>query len=403
MLNRMLKLLVGAVALLAFVGVAIGAAAEKDKADGVAKTTVADQVKAFTINNVFNYYGNNGVGSYNGFTGNGAFEFPKGSASTALYEDGVVWGGFHMGRSNPKVGGSVYRHALQAGRILTPGTAVAPGTESPNCVSDDPTLAKYRVFRVRPDVKPGVVFAAVQTSLTAEAALIARYESSVTAQSLFDEYIRDWNEWPAVGSATDPAGGAPFFDFNSNGVYEPGLDTPGILGADQTLYYIANDNNITKTENLAGCPPIGVEVHRTFWGYNRSDFLGNMIFSSTLVINKSGYSLDSAYFVQWSDPDLGDSGDDFAGCDVSKSLGYIYNGDPYDATYGTAVPAAGYDFFQGPIVATGNPADRALFQLKYRFGYRNLGMSTFVFFTQGNTLYADPVQGSGGDVCGTVS
>jgi hypothetical protein len=45
MLNRTLKLLVGACALLVFAGVAIGAAAEKEKADGAAKTNVLDQVK----------------------------------------------------------------------------------------------------------------------------------------------------------------------------------------------------------------------------------------------------------------------------------------------------------------------------------------------------------------------
>jgi hypothetical protein len=126
--------------------------------------------------------------------------------------------------------------------------------------------------------------------------------------------------------------------------------------------------------------------------------LGNTIFCSTLIINKSGAPVDSMFLVQWSDPDLGEAGDDFVGCDVARSLGFVYNGQTYDATYGAAVPSSGYTFFQGPIVPTGNPADSALFRLKYRHGYKNLKMSAFVFFTQGNATFRDPIRG--GDPAG---
>ena len=59
------------------------------------------RVRPFLINNVFNYYGNNGDGSYNKFsTNNEGFEFFKGSGKTIIFEDGVVWGGYHKGRSD---------------------------------------------------------------------------------------------------------------------------------------------------------------------------------------------------------------------------------------------------------------------------------------------------------------
>jgi len=90
------------------------------------------------------------------------------------------------------VGGSLYLHGLEAGKIIAGGTAA----DDP--VSDDPALTKYRVFRVRPDVRPTTVFdQQLQTRLQAEkAALIDRYET-VTARSIYDQYVRDWNDWPA--------------------------------------------------------------------------------------------------------------------------------------------------------------------------------------------------------------
>ncbi|MGA9117871.1 MAG: hypothetical protein WB699_00770, partial [Bacteroidota bacterium] len=371
--------------LLAFVAsLAMAGLPGKDKGAKLEKTSDNDVYAPFLINNVFNYYGNNGDGSYNKFsTNNEGFEFYKGSGKTIIFEDGVVWGGYHKGRATPKVGGSVYRHGLQAGKILTYGTA----TTDP--VADDASSGKYRVYRVRPDINPSVDFASVENKINSdEVALIGRYES-LSAQEIYNQYIKDWNEWPADE-------GAPYKDVNHDGKYDPTVDIPGQPGADQTLWYVANDMSDARTENLAGCPPIGIEMQRTIWGYKRAGALGNTIFASSLIINKSGAPIDSMFLVQWADPDLGDAGDDFAGCDTSRSLGYIYNGGQTDATYGVAVPAGGFDFFQGPLVPA--PGDSAIFRLQRRYGYKNLPMTTFVFFTQGNVAFQDPAQGPNGDI-----
>jgi len=386
MFKRCMRLLVGSVALMVCLGLMKSSAAEDPKTQRLDKTTTNDMSTYYTINNIFNMYYNNGRSSYNKFTSNNAFEVPKGSGKFAIFEDGVVWGGFHKGRLDPKVGGSTYAQGLQAGKIITPGGPA----ESQRAVADDPTLAKYRVYRARPDVSPTTPFSAVQTKLQDESTLISRYEA-LSAQTLYNNYVKDWNEWPAN------EGVAPYTDVNKNGRYDPTTDIPGQPGADQTLYYVANDLNATAVASVAGSPPIGLEMHRTVWGYNLSGALGNTVFASTLIINKSGAPLDSAFFVQWSDPDLGTSEDDYAGCDVGRSLGYVYNGKPTDGVYGSACPAVGYDFFQGPIIP-GAPTDSAVFQLKYRKGYRNLGMSTFVFFINSNATYSDPNLGAGGDV-----
>ncbi len=378
---------------LAFAGLS-----DKDKADGVRKTSGDDLYRPFLINNVFNYYGNNGDGAYNKFSAsNEGFEFFKGSGKTCIFEEGVVWGGYHKGyqtvdsKGNPiklaKVGGSVYRHGVSAGPIIQYGTA----TTDP--VGDDPTNPANRIYRVRPDINPATAFADVQAKIASEeVAYIGRYES-YSAQDIYNQYINDWNQWPA-------AEGAPFTygaGRHAPMPYDPTLDIPGQPGSDQTLWYVANDANPVRTAYLAGSPVIGLEMRRTIWGYKRKGALGQTIFESSLIINKSGAEIDSMFLVQWSDPDLGDGGDDYVGCDTTRSLGFVYNGKPTDAIFGTAIPSAGFDFFQGPKLK-GAPTDTAVFQLQKIGGYKNLGMTTFDFFISTIAAYTDPIQGAGGDV-----
>ncbi len=350
------------------------------------KTVTNEFYAPFLINRVFNYYGNNGDGSYNMLDRfGGGFEFPQGSGKTTTFEDGIVWGGYHKGRSLPKVGGSVYRHALQAGRVLSPGSAAA------DPVADDPSLPRYRIYRVRPDVTPATPFdPTMATTLNRqEVSLISRY-APVSARELYDQYIRDWIEWPA----TD---GAPYRDLNGNGTYESATDIPGCPGADQTLWYVANDGDLARVNSLAGSPVIGLEFQRTVWGYARGDFFANTIFIATKIINASGAPIDSMYIAQWFDPDLGDATDDLIGCDSSRSLGYAFNGQANDGSYGASPPAVGFTLLQGPMIA-GGPGDTALFQGGFRYGYRNRGMTAFVGIMSGARLFHDPATGFGGEI-----
>ena len=362
---------------------------------GVSKTAGNDIYRPMLINNIYNYYGNNGDGSYNKFSvSNEGFEFLKGrDLATVMFEDGVVWGCRQAGTL--KVGGSVYRHGVQAGPIITYGT---PGT-SP--IGDDPTNPANRPYRVRPDISPlqGVTDpddprAATELSLIrdGEVPLIGRYEA-FTAEQLLQQYWTDWLTWPA-------AEGAPYTDVNHNGIYDPATDIPGVPGADQTIWYVANDCDPSRTQFLAGSGVIGLEMQKTIWAYNIPGPFANTIYSSTRLINKSGVRLDSMYLAQWSDPDLGYGADDFVGCDTTLSLGYAYNGKPTDvyfSTFGLPPPAAGFDFLQGPLVH-GSPTDTAIFGLSRRPGFKNLPMTAFTFFSNGGGIYNDPPQGPGGDV-----
>jgi hypothetical protein len=347
------------------------------------------------INNVFNYYSNNGDGSFNKYSVmNTGFQSPKDKdLSTLIFEDGVLWGCYQGG--TVKVGGSVYRHGLQAGPILVNGTAsVAP-------VADDPVNPANRVYRVRRDIKPmpGVTdptdpLAAGEWTIirNGEIPLVGQIEH-VDANQLLQQYWNDWLHWPA-------AEGAPYTDVDQSGTYDPAIDIPGVPLADQTLWYVANDLDAGRTLLLAASTPIGLEMQKTIWAYNLPGALGNTIFAKTTLINKSGIQLDSMYVAQWSDPDLGYAGDDYVGCDTVLNLGYAYNATPSDvnfASYGLVPPAVGFDFVQGPMVH-GAATDTAVFGFARRPGFRNLSMTAFVFFTAGSPIYTDPVSGAGADM-----
>ncbi len=344
------------------------------------KVSINDTYTAMTINNIFSYYTNNGDGSLNPFTGDGGFELLNSNRGISVFEEGFLWGGIHRKDDKIRIGGSYYTHGLEAGKILTAGTSATPP------VADDPLKKNNRIYKVRPDVGPGNPFNAGMESMLVEQDVAAykKYEN-YTAKQLYDKYVLDWNEWPA-------ADGAPFDDKDGNGQYDPAVDIPGIPGADQTIWYVANDLDSSRTFYLAGGDPIGVEFQRTIWAYRRNGVIGNTIFQKNIIINKSGYSIDSMYVAQWVDPDLGGGlgyKDDFVGCDTLLNLGFVYNGDSNDGFFGTKPPSTGFDLLQGPLVP-GLPSDSGRYKGRYYSGKKNIGMTAFPLILKTHTPYEDP-------------
>src|SRR5690606_10770578 len=100
--------------------------------------------------------------------------------------------------------------------------------------------------------------------------------------------------------------------------------------------------------------PIGMEIRAQAFAFATSDEINRMTFYNYELINRSTQTLTNTFFSQYVDPDLGYAGDDYVGCDVSRGLGYAYNGDPVDETNGSQIgyqsnpPAIGVDFFEGP-------------------------------------------------------
>ena len=98
-------------------------------------------------------------------------------------------------------------------------------------------------------------------------------------------------------------------------------DIPGVPGADQTIWYVANDQNAGLTTDLYGAQPVGMEMQATFWAYAQTGALGNMFFRKYTIINKTDIlgdpqNFNETYVTMWSDPDVGDASEDFMGSEI---------------------------------------------------------------------------------------
>lgn len=181
------------------------------------------------------------------------------------------------------------------------------------------------------------------------------------------------NDWPARGEMGlfQDYYLAPFYDRNADGVYDPedgdypwyddilgrddvecGVDRRVTLFGDQTIWFVFNDKGNVHTESQG--EPIGMEIRAQAFAFATSDEINRMTFYNYELINRSTQTLTNTFFSQYVDPDLGYSADDYVGCDVSRGLGYCYNGDDFDETNGSQIgyqqnpPAIGVDFFEGP-------------------------------------------------------
>ncbi|MHB9011175.1 MAG: T9SS type A sorting domain-containing protein [Ignavibacteriaceae bacterium] len=384
MINKKLKylliVLVGILFLLPAVANAIGNGKEKPK---MAKTTGSQiATTAIDINNIYSLEQNNGFSDFNPNSNLEGAQYPKGSGKNFVYTAGFLWGGFVPGDKQVRVGGSAYISGLQPGPIIN-------GQGAPNPNGD----SRWSIYRVRPDVYPGVK----NVDLSGDAAI-----EGIPASQILAQYESDWTNWPAAGTANDL--GAPFTDVNGDGKYEPGIDIPGVPGADQTVYYVANDKDPLLTNGLYGAKPLGIEVHVTFWAYAQQGALGNMYFKKWDIINKGQTPIDSMFVSYWTDVDLGNATDDLVGCDTTLSLQFTYNGQPTDAVYAPLPPPAdGFDFFQGPVVPSA-ATDSAIviappFKFQYIHGKKNLPMTSAYFFVNGDANFGDPPQG---DITGST-
>jgi len=341
---------------LSFIGVNAEGVKNK-RGESLSKTNGEPSRTNFNINNISTWINNNGDSDLNPSNDSG-FEFPKGSNRTVFYESGFVWGATVGGER--RVGGNTYNQGILPGAVI-------------NGVREDTEAEHVRIYRVRRDWETGDVSAEMRDEENTEDAVRAQYQ-------------KDWNEWPA-------SYGAPYEDVDGNGTYDPSLDIPGFPGSDQTVWFVANDLDPTTTRSLYGSEPMGVEIQATFWGYSSQGALGNVMFRKYKMINVSDDVFDTMFVSMWSDPDLGGAGDDYAGADVDLSLMFIYNGDGDDSQYGSVIPAGGFDFFQGPIVA-GEAGDVAIFDNKERPGFKNLPMSAHYFFINSDDVYSDPDLGN---------
>jgi len=289
----------------------------------------------FDGNRVRNDLENNGMIVSHRISGHSGLEWPKENHTYSVFASGVWYAG--------KVGGDLRCATAEYGPEMVSGPY---GTNSSN--------AGYKIWKV----------------------------SKADLADPLSSY--DFQNWP-----TDD--GAPWMDNDGDGVYTPlpaGADHPQFLG-DQVIWFVRNDGDAVA-HTIFQTLPLGIEVQTTIFGFDRPDVFGDMMFVKELIINKGGNNIDDMYIGLWSDPDLGDASDDFVGCDTTLGLGYCWN-DGVDADYASysgGTPAVGYDFFQGPIVPS--VGDTAFALGRDIPGHRNLSMTSFAKYINGDPVYTDP-------------
>jgi hypothetical protein len=317
----------------------------------IRKNNTRDHYLYIFANNIKMWLSNNGDGSHDPATDGNGLYWPAGlPEKSAVFADGLVYGA-KVG-NEIRVNGNTHRKGLQAGKII-------------NGLPDNPDLTKYRVFKIvkDPDSLP---------------------------PTERDARKRDYMEWPIED-------GAPYIDVNNDGLPTPGVDLPKLIG-DETLWYVANDMDSVRSTFTYGMPPMGVEFQTTIYAYNRFNTLGDVVFKKYKMINKGSNILKDMYVSFWSDPDLGDANDDFVGCDTLLDLGFCFNGDNMDGngqgnTYGENPPAVGYTLLQGPAIPS-LLTDSAKYNDRWKKGFRNLEMTSFMFYIGTATFpYRDAQQG----------
>jgi hypothetical protein len=355
----------------------------------------------FNINSWSIQVEHQGFFQWNGTSTGNTGEYPKGTGNV-IFAEGILWGvkvddhfgvdadgyiltdGSGSGAPRIRVNGSMYNTGLKSGKVLLDASGVINTTG----YSED--WRDQQIWRVRRDWKT--------VDLTSDVAIIKNIAATGVTEAQIAatkaQYKHDWEHWPV-------AKGAPYDDVNGDGAFTAATwntetlkwdgDIPGIPGAHQTVWLVANDlpdendpnypeKAVSVSEGGWGSPPIGFEMQMSLWGYNYPfpNPLSSMFFKRARMIytglpgGPATAKLDTVYFTQWVDPDLGTYTDDYIGCDTTLSLGYVYNSTTFDEiffdNYGMAVPAAGYVFLEGPKVAD---ADGNI---------DTLGMTSFTYF-----------------------
>ena len=308
----------------------------------------AQSLAKVNINNVSTYVYNDGRMDISP-KGNAGFEYWKGTKRYSVFASGVYWGGYID--NELRVGGTYYN------------TSLKPGNEE----------NEGHIYKIRPDYYTATLNGEIN-------------DEGKTLAELRNDYEVDYRKWPVRL-------GAPFDDIDNNGFYSE-KDKPGFYNADQTLWFVCNDFDYFSPNqmlNRFNSKPTNIELQITVWAYSKYDLLKGVIFKQYKLINKSKtQTIKDMYLGIFSDPDIGDAGDDYSGCDTLLSLGYVYNAKDNDNIFGRNLTTAGTLFLESPVI-NGTESDSIIKNGKEIKGKKYLGMTTFVgsYPTEDN-IYGEP-------------
>jgi hypothetical protein len=334
------------------------------------------------VNNVKAKITNSGTNFYDG--GNvGGYEVPKGSGKICDFANAFWIGGFDASK-NLKIAGQTY---LSSGNRVDywPGPLLSSGPFKGTCpLNGVPQFINNRYKINKTDI---------------DAFKIAWQNGSVQNGSY--TVPNSVSSWPGTYALNPKEVLAPYFDNNNDTTYNPLDGDYPLIKGDQAIFVVFNDMGNTKT--ATGTAGIGLEIRRMSYAYTCSNLPSNLevinytTFHEYTIINKGNNVLDSMVIGLFEDADLGGYGDDYIGCDVMNDVGYVYNGDNFDANasgalgYLTEIPiyaykllrTAGTDGVDNDLDNQVDEADEALIR----------EMAGFTYFNNNTTQYGDPISG----------
>lgn len=311
--------------------------------------------------------------------GIGAYQVPKGFNITAIYAGSLWMGGVDV-NGQLKLAAQKFRNEgndFWTGPLsgnsnpgnYDPTQPVGDNSERQSgeaSISPDQCVAYDKFFTIR---KAEVI----QYISWWECKNIPGKDGCATVVSPSNDVLNRINNWPAhgdVGKGQDKYL-APFYDRDKDGEYSAskgdypwyddilgkddivcGSDRRISLFGDETHWWVFNDKGNIHTETNG--EPIGMEIRAQAFVFATNDEVNRMTFYNYELINRGTQTLFNTYFSQYVDADLGNYADDYVGCDVTRGLGYCFNGDNFDQNnagkigYGSNPPAIGIDFFEGP-------------------------------------------------------
>lgn len=307
-----------------------------------------------------------------------AYEIPKGSGLTVIFA-GALWMGGTDVNGQLKLAALTFRtgNDFWAGPL---SVNLGSGDYDPLFPVGDDAIRDYGAATIDPDqcMAYDKFFTVTKSTVIKFNIWYECNEGIITegCEDVIELTSDEWlsiNSWPAHGDASRGQDHylAPFYDRDEDGIYDPSLgDHPwydDILGrddiecgidrrislfGDETHWWIFNDKGNIHTET--GGDPIGMEIRAQAFAFATNDEINRMTFYNYELINRGTQTLFNTFFSQYLDADVGNYSDDYVGCDVSRGLGYAFNGDLFDEDdagrkgYGENPPAIGCDFFEGP-------------------------------------------------------
>jgi len=169
---------------------------------------------------------------------------------------------------------------------------------------------------------------------------VEAFKNSGFNESFLTENIRNWpgRNNPLFDMFALPTNKdlAPFFDANSDGIYNPLQGDYPICKGHQNLWWVINDAGEHTHSNA-----LALEMQSRIYAYaleSQNAFLNNTIFVEFELDYFGYYNVNHFHFGLFLDADIGNAQDDYMGSYPQKSMAYTYNSSDYDAVYGENPP-----------------------------------------------------------------